>query len=231
MPQMPKIIKNCELPIGTLVQVHERREDRLFKAIVRGYDIHHTKFEVGRQYMGDRYADGGTWAFPSEIVGYRLPNDDEWWAPDPMPEPPEPMPWGEYTHLADQPVEACHTVLPSHIYGEPEKRVIRGILRYPSDGGHHWVAHFYGHASERFAWESVRALDYAELTKQELIDWMATDPQAALRFAFDAMWSERKVEILNKDSEERLQALADKAEAERERREDARQAAIEDMRH
>ena len=191
MPQMPKIIKNCELPVGTLVEVLKHHDFPSFQAIVRGYDMHHSKFELGRQCGPDRYDDGGWWAFPTEIAAYRLPNDDEWWHPDPMPKAPEPMPWGEYVHLDDQPVEACHTVLPSHIYGEPEKRVIRGILRYPSDGGHHWVAHFYGHASERFPWERVRALPYEELSRQELIDWMATDPQAALRFAFEAMQSEK----------------------------------------
>jgi hypothetical protein len=203
MPEMPEILKRCELPIGTLVEVHKYHEDRPFEAIVRGYDMGHSKFEVGRKYMSDQYDDGGTWVFPQEIIGFYL-GDQEFKA-EAHPEPPAPMPWSEYEHLIGQPVEARYTEMPQHIYGEPEERIVRGILE-ESDGGLRQVRHFYGHAWERFPWESVRALDYAELTTQDLRDWMADNPKAATEFAFDALFRKARADV-------------------------AREAAIEDMRH
>lgn len=207
MPKMPKILRECALPIGTRVEVHKYREANPFQAIVRAYDMGHSKFEVGHQYMGDRYADDGTWVFPREIAGYCLPGQDEWWRPDPMPKPPEPMPWGDYFHLEGQPVEACYTEMPDHIYGEPELQTRHGILEGPDAlTGQYMVRAFDDRSAEGRPWESVRALDYAELTARDLRDWFDYDPKAAMRFSFHAFAREERVEA-------------------------AREAAIEDMRH
>lgn len=230
MPELPDILKRCELPIGTRVEVLKYHEEHSFDAIVRGYDISHSKFEVGREFWFGNYAEGGTWVFPGEIAAYYLNPMGEAWRPEPHPEPPEPMPWSEYAHLVGQPVEGRWTQMPDHIYGEPEVRIVRGVLA-ESDGGHHQIQHFYGHRWERFPWESVRALDYDELTKQDMIDWLGNDPKAAMEFSFEALWSKRKIEMLNADSLERLRELEARTQADRERREAAREAAIEDMRH
>lgn len=59
------------LPVGTYVLVTERGEDACppYYAIVRGHDLHRTKYELGRRYGGWGtwlFAKGSTWAFPGE---------------------------------------------------------------------------------------------------------------------------------------------------------------------
>lgn len=66
------------LPVGTYVLVRDPgcrssetgeqiMEPREYYAIVRGYDMGRTKYEVGRRFMGWsewHFADGGHWSFP-----------------------------------------------------------------------------------------------------------------------------------------------------------------------
>ncbi len=59
------------LPVGTYVRVtkflpvpHE------FVGKIVGYDLHHSKYEIGARYGGWGewlFLEGGTWAFPREV--------------------------------------------------------------------------------------------------------------------------------------------------------------------
>lgn len=68
------------LPVGTVVRVSQQpftlfngtviQPPAPWIAKVVGYDIHCSKYELGRRYMGWSeygFLDGGEWAFPGEV--------------------------------------------------------------------------------------------------------------------------------------------------------------------
>ncbi|TDC02661.1 hypothetical protein E1091_00220 [Micromonospora fluostatini] len=62
--------RRCTLPVGTFVRVSERGSGRRYAAVVVGYDLGCTKYEVGRRFAGWaswRYLNGGSWPFPAEV--------------------------------------------------------------------------------------------------------------------------------------------------------------------
>lgn len=65
------------LPVGTLVQVTPfpvaNRDP--FRGIVRGYDMHHTKYQIGAEYLPGQFSKGGSWAFPEEVEQIRICTD------------------------------------------------------------------------------------------------------------------------------------------------------------
>lgn len=58
------------LKVGALVRVFPLRvlEQAPFNAKVVGYDMHRSKYQLGRHVYGDLYCDGGSWAFANEVV-------------------------------------------------------------------------------------------------------------------------------------------------------------------
>ncbi len=61
------------LPIGTYVHVTEKHGERTeqYYAVVVGYDMGKTKYEVGKRYAGWgawRFTSGGSWVFPREVT-------------------------------------------------------------------------------------------------------------------------------------------------------------------
>lgn len=61
------------LSVGSYVLVSERGQlaRKPYFARVRGYDLHRTKYEIGRRYAGWGlwlFAKGGEWAFPGWCV-------------------------------------------------------------------------------------------------------------------------------------------------------------------
>lgn len=75
------------LPVGTVVWVTRLPITRLdgtteqppppYNAIVRGYDMHHSKYELGREYLPGMYSDGGDWAFPHHVQALAAIDADE----------------------------------------------------------------------------------------------------------------------------------------------------------
>lgn len=59
------------LPVGTVVRVnpYPATGERPYRAIVRGYDMHGSKYRLGPElYEGSgEFLDGFRWAFPSEV--------------------------------------------------------------------------------------------------------------------------------------------------------------------
>ncbi len=59
------------LPVGTYVKVTEHGTGRTYIAKVVGYDIGHTKYQLGARYGGWGewlFLDGGSWAFPRDVA-------------------------------------------------------------------------------------------------------------------------------------------------------------------
>lgn len=61
--------ERATLPVGTLVKVYPFpiRKQNPYQAVVRGYDMHRSKYELGQEYLPGKYSDGGSWAFSSEV--------------------------------------------------------------------------------------------------------------------------------------------------------------------
>lgn len=62
------------LPVGALVDVHERATGLRYVATVIGYDMFHSKYHVSRRHVGWGeyvWSDGGYWPFPDEVAPYR----------------------------------------------------------------------------------------------------------------------------------------------------------------
>lgn len=57
------------LPVGTYVRVTDHEHPTVIGKVV-GYDIGHSKYEIGVRYAGWGewlFLNGGTWAFPREV--------------------------------------------------------------------------------------------------------------------------------------------------------------------
>jgi hypothetical protein len=57
------------LPVGTYVQVtpFPITGQSPYTGRVIGYDIHHSKYRIGREYMPGLFAEWSSWAFPREV--------------------------------------------------------------------------------------------------------------------------------------------------------------------
>jgi hypothetical protein len=60
---------NALLSVDAIVRVVELGPTARppYRAIVRGYDMGRTKYNLGAEYLPGRFCDGGWWAFPSEV--------------------------------------------------------------------------------------------------------------------------------------------------------------------
>ncbi|MFG3710949.1 hypothetical protein [Micromonospora sp. NPDC047730] len=77
----------CDLPVGTFVEVTEYGDGQRYIAVIVGYDLGRSKYEVGHRYAGWgewRWLDGGAWVFPGEVeeiktkeVSFESENVDE----------------------------------------------------------------------------------------------------------------------------------------------------------
>lgn len=58
------------LKVGDLVRVFPLRilEQEPYNARIVGYDMHRTKYHLGRHVYGDLYTDGTAWAFANEVL-------------------------------------------------------------------------------------------------------------------------------------------------------------------
>jgi hypothetical protein len=75
------------LPVGTVVIVTPRPVTNLddeieearppYRAIVRGYDMHRSKYQLGRHLWDEEYADGGEWAPPSHVISLAATDVDD----------------------------------------------------------------------------------------------------------------------------------------------------------
>lgn len=56
------------IPVGSVVTVTDPTADGgTYRALVRGYDLGRTKYNLGAEYAPGRFCDGGWWAFPSWV--------------------------------------------------------------------------------------------------------------------------------------------------------------------